>query len=119
MQNVRVSWPGRVLTGLVAAFLFFDGFCKVVLVAPVVEAMTKLGFAHATIRPVGAVLVLSTVLHLVPRTRFVGALLLTAYLGGATATHVHAGQPFWFAVVMGVLLWIAYGLRNPRLLAET
>lgn len=106
---------GRVLTGLIAAFLFFDAIGKLVPVAPVVEAMEKLGFAHGTIRPIGALLAVSTALHLWPRTQFVGAVLLTAYLGGATVTHVHAGTPFWFSVVMGVLLWVAYVLRQPRL----
>ena len=63
------------------------------------------------------VLALSTLLHLLPRTQFVGALLLTAYLGGATATHVRIGQPFWFPVAMGAILWIAYALRSPSLRA--
>ncbi|MBL8718603.1 MAG: DoxX family protein [Myxococcales bacterium] len=106
-------WTGRVLTGLIAAFLLFDAIGKLVPVAPVVEATQKLGFAPGTIRPIGALLAVSTVLHLVPRTQFVGAVLLTAYLGGATATHVHTGTPFWFSVAMGVLLWIAYVLRQP------
>lgn len=108
---------GQVLTGLIAAFLLFDAIGKLVPVAPVVEATQKLGFAPGTIRPIGALLAVSTVLHLVPRTQFVGAVLLTAYLGGATATHVHTGTPFWFSVAMGILLWIAYVLRQPRLRA--
>ena len=62
-------------------------------------------------------LAVSTLLHLIPRTQLLGALLVTAYLGGATATHVHTGTPFWFPVVMGVILWIAYGLRSPQLRA--
>ena len=53
----------------------------------------------------------------VRRTQLVGAVLVSAYLGGATATHVHSGTPFWFPVVMGVILWIAYGLRSPQLRA--
>jgi hypothetical protein len=63
------------------------------------------------------VLALSTLLHLIRRTQFIGALLLTAYLGGATATHVRLGQPFWFPMAMGAILWIAYVLRNPSLRA--
>ena len=130
MENVLVSNPllgarssraslrvGRVLTGLVVTFLLLDALGKLIPLALVVEATGRLGFALGLIRPIGLVLAASTLLHLLPRTQFVGALLLTAYLGGATATLVHAGQPFWFPVAMGAILWLAYGLRHPSLRA--
>lgn len=110
-------WTGRVLTGLVAAFLLLDAIGKLIPVAPVVEGSRQLGYAVEVIRPLGVVLAVSTVLHVLPRTQLLGAALLTAYLGGATATHVRAGTPFWFPVAMGALLWIAYFLRSPRLRA--
>jgi hypothetical protein len=62
-------------------------------------------------------LAVSTLLHLFPRTAFLGALLLTAYLGGATDAHVRSGTPFWFPVAMGAIIWTAYFLRNPGLRA--
>ena len=130
MENVLVStnplgvrssraslWVGRVLTGLVVAFMLFDALGKLLVLAFVVDGTTRLGFAVGVIRPLGLVLALSTLLHLLPRTQLVGALLLTAYLGGATATLVHAGQPFWFPVAMGAILWIAYTVRSPGLRA--
>ena len=117
-RSPRTSlWIGRALTGLGAAFLLLDAIGKLLAVAPVVEATRQLGYAVGVIRPLGVVLALATLLHLIPRTQLVGALLLTAYLGGATATHVHAGTPFWFPVVMGAILWIAYALRSPSLRA--
>jgi hypothetical protein len=108
-------WTGRVLTGLIVTFLLVDAGAKLVPLAPVVEVMQKLGYGVDAVRPVGLVLAISTVLHLVRRTQLVGAVLVTGYLGGATATHVHAGSPYWFPPVMGVLLWIAYGLRSTEL----
>jgi hypothetical protein len=110
-------WIGRVLTGLCAAFLLFDAAAKLLALAPVVEATRQLGFAIGVIRPLGVVLALSTLLHLYPRTQLVGALLVTAYLGGATATMVLVGRPFWFSVAMGVILWIGYTLRSPSVRA--
>ncbi|HEY6476691.1 MAG TPA: DoxX family protein [Polyangia bacterium] len=110
-------WIGRVLTGLSAAFLLFDAAGKLLRLAPVVEATRQLGFAVGVIRPLGVVLALSTLLHLFPRTQLVGALLVTAYLGGATATMVHAGRSFWFPVAMGAIFWIAYTLRSPGIRA--
>jgi hypothetical protein len=110
-------WIGRVLTGLCAAFLLFDALGKLLMLAPYVEGTRQVGYTIGVIRPLGVVLGLSTLLHLFPRTQLVGALLLTAYLGGATATHVRIGQPFWFPIAMGAILWIAYALRSPSLRA--
>jgi len=108
---------GRVLTGLVVAFLLFDALGKLLMLAPVVAGTRQLGFSLGIIRPLGLVLGLSTLLHLFRRTELLGALLVTAYLGGATCTLVHAGRSFWFPVVMGAILWIAYALRSPSLRA--
>jgi DoxX-like family len=113
----QTVWLGRTLSGLVAAFLALDAVMKLVLVTPVVEATERLGYPIATARPLGLVLLASTILSLVPRTQVIGALLVTAYLGGATATHVRVGDPFWFPIAMGVLLWAGLVLRTPRLRA--
>lgn len=130
MENVLISptpliarsararvWTGRVLTGLVVAFLLLDGIAKLIPLAPVIEGTRQLGYAVEVIRPLGVLLTVSTILHVIPRTQVLGALLLTAYLGGATATHVRVGAPFWFPVAMGVILWAGLCLRNPRLRA--
>jgi len=65
----------------------------------------------------GLLLAIPTLLHLIPRTRFFGALLLTAYFGGAVATHLRSGTSCWFPVVFCVILWAAYAMRSPRLRA--
>ncbi len=108
-------WTGRVLTGLLVAFFLFDSIAKLVPLAVCVEGTQKVGFAADLVRPLGMILLVPTLLHVIPRTQFLGALLLTAYLGGATATHVRMGAPFWFPIVTGAILWIAYCLRSPEL----
>jgi len=110
-------WTGRILTGLVAAFMAFDAAMKVIAIAPVVEASTKLGFAVSTIQPIGLTLLVVTILYAIPRTALIGALGLTAYLGGATATMVHVGQPFIFPVLFGLVAWAGLLLRRPQLRA--
>jgi hypothetical protein len=99
-------------------FLLFDGAMKLVKPAFVVEATVQLGFSENVILPLGIVLVVCTALYLVPPTAVLGAILLTGYLGGAVATHVHAGHgPFQvlFPVLFGALLWGGLALRDPRL----
>ena len=48
-------------------------------------------------------------------TSVLGAILLTGYLGGATATHLRIGEPFYMVVLLGLLLWGGLYLRDERL----
>jgi len=117
-DNPRAArWIGRVLTGLIALFLVVDAAAKIALVPAVLEASRKLGIDPNAIRPMGIVLLVSTLLHLYRRTQLLGAVLVTTYLGGAVCAHVFSGTSFTFAVGMGVLLWIAYALRSASLRA--
>jgi DoxX-like family len=127
MENVLASpaplaapawkrWTGRVLSGLSVTFLLFDAAIKLVPIAAVNEASVRLGFPAELARHLGVVLLASTLLHLVPRTRVLGTLLLTGYLGGAVAIHVRIGDPFWFPIALGAILWAGLALRSPRVL---
>lgn len=81
-------WAGWVLGGLAGLFLLVDGVMKLFKPSFVVEATTQLGYAENTIVPPGVVLTASSLLYLIPRTAFWGAILLTGYLGGAVDVHV-------------------------------
>lgn len=65
----------------------------------------------------GILEIVCTVTYAVPRTAMLGAILLTGYLGGATATHVRIGDSFISPVILGVLVWGGLFLRDPRLRA--
>jgi hypothetical protein len=110
---------GRVITGLVGAFLLFDSVGKLLKLAPVIEGTAKLGYPEHVIVGLGVVLLISTLAYLVPATSLLGAILLTGYLGGAVATHVRVDAPLFshvlFPVYMGVLLWAGLCLRDARL----
>ena len=105
-----VLWTGRVLNGLLVAFLFVDAAGKLIPLAPYVEGTTQLGYSADLVRPLGLLLAVPTLLHVIPRTRFFGAILLTAYFGGAVATHLRAGTSPWFPITFGVILWAAYAM---------
>jgi hypothetical protein len=63
-------------------------------------------------------LLVCTVVYVIPRTAFLGAVLLTGYLGGAVATQVRVEDPwFVFPAFIGVLVWVGLFLRDGRLRA--
>jgi hypothetical protein len=110
-------WTGRIISALVILFMLFDGGAKVARFAPYVEGTVKAGFADSLVVPLGILTLFCTIVFAIPQTSILGAMLLTAYYGGATATHVRLGQPFYFPVVFGILVWFAMYLREPRLRA--
>ena len=109
-------WTGRVVSALVAAFLLFDAGIKVMMLEPAVEGSVQLGYPEATVFGIGLALLVSTALYAVPRTSFLGAILLTGYLGGAVATQVRVEDPwFLFPGFFGVLVWGGLFLRDGRI----
>src|SRR5262245_25667505 len=121
-QSAPVSkgmlWAGWIMGALPGLFLLVDGIMKLVRPAIVVETTVQLGYPESVILGLGIVLVSITVLHLIPSTSVLGAILLTGYLGGAVATHVRVGNglfPIVFPVLLGALLWGGHFLRDGRL----
>jgi hypothetical protein len=111
----RQRWAGRAVSAVPILFLLLDGTMKLFKPSFVVTATTQLGFPESTIVGIGVILLLSTLLHLWPRTSFLGALLLTAYLGGAVASKVRVGAPLFdlaFAFIIAALLWGGFWLRD-------
>jgi hypothetical protein len=83
----------------------------------VAEEFHRLGYPEKTTRPIAAAEIGGAILFLIPQTAVLGAIVLTGYLGGATATHVRVEDPFVGPIVIGVLVWLALFLREPRLRA--
>jgi DoxX-like family len=111
-------WAGRIITGLVTLFMLFDGVVKVLKTAPAMEGTMRLGYSASVVFPLGIVVLACTILYAIPKTSTLGAILLTGYLGGATATQVRVGSSaFFFPVVIGVLVWLGLYLREARLRA--
>ena len=69
----------------------------------------------------GIVGLISTALYALPRTSLLGAILLTAYMGGAIATNVRVDNPLFshtlFGVYLSIMLWGGLFLRDPRVRA--
>lgn len=116
-------WTGRVLAGLPLLFLTWDAVVKVAVVPQVVEASARLGFAKSTLPLLGGVELAAVILTLFPRTRVFGAVLLTAYLGGAVETHVRLQDPLFthtlFPVYFAALIWGGLSLLDSRIRAAS
>lgn len=110
---------GWILSALISAFLIFGSASGKFMEWEGKDQMFEhLGYQTGTMFWIGVVEVTLAVLILVPKIEFIGALLLTAYLGGATATHVRVGDPFFFPIIIGALLWIALALRSPKIRSQ-
>src|SRR4051794_39744534 len=79
------------------------------------EEMAKHGYPGGTALPLTIVESVCVIIYLIPQTSVLGAILLTGYLGGATATHVRASEPFFMPVIIGIIIWLGLFLREPRL----
>ena len=113
--NVRL-WSGRILSGLIILFMLFDSGIKLAKAAPAVEGTAKLGYPVWELVPIGLAGLLSIVLYAIPRTAILGAILLTGFLGGATATQVRMEDSwFFFPIVLGAMAWGGLYLRDTRL----
>jgi hypothetical protein len=107
---------GLVLSWLVILFCLFDGGARLARFAPYVEGLSKVGYDPALAPWISLSLLVSTILYAIPRTAVLGAILLTGYLGGAVATQVRVGDPwFLFPAVMGALAWAGIWCRSTRM----
>jgi len=116
-------WTGRVLSGIIVLFMIFDGAIKLPPLDIVTQTMVPLGWpADPNVaRMLGIIGLVSTALYALPRTSVLGAILLTAYMGGAIATKVRVDSPLFshtlFGVYLGIILWGGLFLRDSRVRA--
>jgi DoxX-like protein len=120
----RPSWVRKVgitISVLVTAFLAFDSVGKLVAVPQVKEGTQALGFPPGLALVMGIVLAVCVFVYVIPRTAVLGALGITAYLGGAVTANMRVESPLFthtlFAVYLGVLMWVGLAMRRPQLLA--
>ena len=113
-------WTGRVLSSLAILFLLFDAAIKLASppIPPVVDAMARLGYPLALAPVIGVLALAGVALYAIPRTSIIGAIFLTAFLGGATASQVRIGEPLFthvlFPSYIAALVWGGLWLRDAR-----
>ena len=111
-------WTSYILQGLIVLLFLMGAASNIFQSDEAVAEATKMGYPESSVLCLGIVLLVSTLLYAIPKTALVGAILLTAWVGGAVATHVIHGDPMFnmlFPVIFGILLWLALWLRMPKL----
>lgn len=106
---------GWVVTGLITAMLLMSGVTKFLDFPGKDEAMAKIGVPVDLLPKLGVLEICITLLYVIPRTSFLGAILITGYLGGAIMTHLRIGEPWQIQLMVGVVTWIGLALRRPIL----
>jgi DoxX-like family len=110
-------WTGYVISALPVLALVMSAVMKFAQSPDIAKGFEHLGWPMKLALALGIVELTCTALYVIPQTSYLGAILLTGYLGGATATHVRVGDNFITPIIIGVLVWLGLFLRDPRLRA--
>src|SRR5438105_2518499 len=97
----KMLWAGWMIGMLPVLMLLMSAVMKFVKPPDVVKGFSDLGWPESLALWLGIVEITCTLIYVIPRTAVLGAILLTGYLGGAIATHVRIGQPFFIQFGLG------------------
>ena len=119
MESKRMEITGYVLSGLFALFMLGASVTPKLLQMPVAgETLAGLGWPDYSLM-IGFFELAFVLLYLFPRTSVLGAVLMTALLGGAMATHIRVGSPLLshtlFSIYLALFMWGGLWLRSPAL----
>jgi len=110
-------WTGSIVSAIPALMLIFSGVMKLVMPPAVVQSFAHFGLPLSIATGLGILEISCALVYAIPRTSVLGAILVTGYLGGATAANVRVGDSFVVPVLLGVLAWVGLYLRDERLRA--
>lgn len=108
-------WTGWVISILPCLLLIMSAAMKFIQPTGFDEGLKHMGWDARLMTYLGVVELTCTLLYLIPRTSVLGAILLTAYMGGAIATHVRVGDWVFVQILLGVMIWGGLYLRDVRI----
>jgi hypothetical protein len=108
---------GWVCSGILALLFLPSAFFKIAQPGNFVDGWTK-SYPLGAARPLGLIELTMFVLYIVPKTRYLGGLVMLAYLGGAVATHLHGEDgKFPVPILVGIIAWTGLYLRDRKIRA--
>ena len=111
----KIVWVGRGISVLASLLFLMSAILKLKDGPEVIKGIAHLGLPESMVVPLSILEISCVVIYLIPATSVLGAILLTGYLGGAICTHWRVGDPFFFHIVLGILIWLGLYLRENRL----
>lgn len=110
-------WLGRILSGLPVLMLAASALMKLTGEGGIVEKLGAAGVDAKLVPVIGAIELTCVLVYAVPRTAFLGALLLTGYLGGAVFSHLRVSDSVVAPLVPAALVWAGLYFRDERVRA--
>lgn len=107
---------GTILVYFLSLLLIGSAAVKLVGIPIITSQMAALGFYGGKLIFIAVLESVSAILFAFPRTRSFGLLLVSAYLGGAMATHVSHDQALFRPAIVLAMCWLAVWLRHPEML---
>jgi len=108
-----ITWG---LTGLVGILFLGSGAAKLMMIEGSKEAADtlKMGIDLSTLKSIALIEIIAAILFLIPRTGVLGFALLSAYMGGAIATHLTHNESVLAPCVILGFVWITTLVRFPE-----
>ena len=109
-------WTSFGLTALVVLFLLADAAISIFAPDLLADAQAQVGFPSYLSPMLGGIMLLCALLFAIPRTATIGAILITAFAGGAICTHLRVGEigspPQFIAMALAAVAWLSLVLRD-------
>jgi len=117
----RAQWAGRIMSAIVVIVLLADGTIQLFAPAQIASMLQETGFAMDATRVIGPIILVCAILYAIPNTAFLGAILVTGFLGGAICAHVRIGEfgspPEIISLLLGTMTWGGLYARESRIRA--
>lgn len=110
-------WASYIIQGIVVVMFLMGAVTNLMRTEMAVTGAVEMGYPESSVPYLGIVLLISTMFYIFPKTNIIGAALLTAWLGGAVATHIIQQDPifnFFLPVLFGIFVWLAIWLRDKK-----
>ncbi|PKH52074.1 DoxX family protein [Tenacibaculum sp. Bg11-29] len=112
-MDIQISKTKKIIIWLLASLLLllYLGSAGAKLFQP--EQMNQMQLANwRVIIAISEIII--TFIFLFPKTNKIGTLLLSSYMGGAIVTHMIWSIPILMPVIVLILVWLVFYLRNPQ-----
>ena len=109
-------WISFGLSTLIVLFLLADAAVSIFAPHLLADVQAKVDFPSYLSPILGGIMLLCAFLFAIPRTATIGAILITAFAGGAICTHLRVGEigspPQFISLALATVAWLSLWLRD-------